>query len=213
MGRNSESVAAEKDAIRAVYREIAEEYDERIPGRTPADRRFVETEMAFIFEKVAPACQVLDLGCGTGRITIPLAQRGCRVTGLDICAAMIAKLRDKATQAGLDVDLREADMEHLPFEANTFDAVTCVLALMHIPPESRQAVFLEASRVLKPGGRMIATAKNALFERLSCRDRFATVDVTDVPAKQLIFTKTRLGHDLKAPWHSFSPQYQPLYAT
>ena len=47
MGRNSESVAAEKDAIRAVYREIAEEYDERIPGRTPADRRFVETEMAF----------------------------------------------------------------------------------------------------------------------------------------------------------------------
>jgi len=206
MKRNAKVVAQEKEAVRTVYREIAEEYDERIPGMTPADKRFVETEMAFILDKIDPSAHVLDLGCGTGRITIPMAQRARQVTGVDLSAQMIARLREKAEELGLNVDLREADMEQLPFEASSFDAITCVLALMHIPPESRQPVFVEASRVLKPGGRMIVTVKNSIFERLCCRDRFATVDVTDVESKQLIFTNTRSGKEFKAPWYSCSPQ-------
>jgi SAM-dependent methyltransferase len=119
---------------------------------------------------------------------------------------MIAKLREKAERLGLDIDLHESDMEQLPFEANSFDVITCVLALMHIPLASRQAVFVEASRVLKPGGRMIVTVKNSIFERLCGKDRFATVDVTDVESNELVFTKTRSGRELKAPWYSCSPQ-------
>ena len=53
---------------------------------------------------------------------------------------------------------------------------------------------------------MIVSVKNAIFERLSHIDRFATVDITDVEAKELIFTKTRSGEELTAPWHSFLPQ-------
>jgi hypothetical protein len=53
---------------------------------------------------------------------------------------------------------------------------------------------------------MIVSVKNAIFERLSHVDRFATVDITDFEAKQLIFTHTKSGKDLVAPWYSFSPQ-------
>jgi ubiquinone/menaquinone biosynthesis C-methylase UbiE len=206
MKRNAKVVAEEKEAVKTVYREIAEEYDERVPGMTPADKRFVETEMAFILDKIDPSAHVLDLGCGTGRITIPMAQRACQVTGVDLSAQMIARLREKAEKLGLNVDLREADMEQLPFEASSFDVITCVLALMHIPPESRQPVFVEANRVLKPGGKMIVTVKNSVFERLCCRDRFVTVDVTDVESNQLIFTNTQSGKEFKAPWYSCTPQ-------
>lgn len=201
-----QDTAKEKEVVKNVYAEIADEYDERIPGFTTIDGRFTETEMTFVMGKIEPSDEVLDMGCGTGRFTIPLAQKARKVTGLDLSAAMIAKAREKAEQAGLNVDFRESDMENMPFEDNSFDAIVCMLALMHIPLESRQKVFLEASRVLKPGGSMVISVKNAIFERLSRADRFAVVDITDVESKQLIFTHTRSGKDLVAPWYSFAPQ-------
>lgn len=203
---NPDTTAQEKEVVRNVYQEIADEYDERIPGFTMIDQRFTETEMTFVMSKVDASDDVLDMGCGTGRFTIPLAQHARHVTGLDVSGAMIARARAKAGQAEVSIDFRESDMEQLPFEDNSFDAIVCMLALMHIPLESRQKVFLEASRVLRPGGSMIISVKNAIFERLSRADRFAVVDITDVEAKQLIFTHTRSGKDLVAPWYSFSPQ-------
>ena len=204
----------EQETVKKVYEEIADEYDERIPGITENDKRFTETEQAFLLSKITPSDHVLDMGCGTGRFTIPMAQIVARVTGLDMSAAMLMKAREKADQLGLTIDFREGDMAHLPFEDHSFDVIVCMLALMHIPLENRQRVFLEASRVLKPGGRMVISAKNSLFERLSSVDRFATVDKTDVPHKQLIFTNTKSGHDMVAPWHSFSPQdFDKLFST
>src|SRR5438067_7944407 len=119
---------------------------------------------------------------------------------------MLAKARAKAEESGLNIGFQESDMENMPFEDNTYDVIVCMLALMHVPLENRQKVFMEASRVLKPGGRMIISVKNAIFERLSHVDRFATVDITDVEAKRLIFTRTRSGKELTAPWYSFLPQ-------
>jgi len=206
MKQKTEDVTKEKEIVRNVYEEIADEYDERVPGITTVDMRFIETEMAFVLSKIRSSDDILDMGCGTGRFTIPLAQVARKVTGLDVSAAMIAKAREKAEEAGLSIDFREADMENMPFLDNSFDTVICMLALMHIPIESRQRVFTEASRVLKPGGTMIVSVKNAIFERLSHIDRFAVVDITDVESKQLIFTKTKSGKDLTAPWYSFSPQ-------
>jgi SAM-dependent methyltransferase len=96
-------------------------------------------------------------------------------------------------------------MAYLPFEDESFDVVTSMLALMHIPVEDRRQVFLEVARVLKPGGRFVLGVKNAQFERMSRVDRFASVDITDVENKQLIFTETEDGEILTAPWHSFAP--------
>lgn len=198
--------ATEQEIVRSVYEEIASEYDERVPGVTQNDARFTETEADFLLKKMSAADTVLDMGCGTGRFTIPLAKVARSVSGLDLSAAMLAQAREKAEKEGLAISFYEADMAHMPFENETFDAVTCMLALMHIPLEKRQSVFLEASRVLKPGGRMLISVKNAIFERFSRADRFVDVDITDVEHKELIFTQTKSGKDMRACWYSFTPQ-------
>lgn|GEM_PF-6461253 len=195
----------QKAVVHSVYQQIAEEYDERIPGEGPMDEGFTQAEHDFVFGKLRSGQKVLDMGCGTGRFTVPMAALGVRVSGLDISQAMLDVARRKLATKGLSAELYEGDMACLPFEDGSFDVVTSMLALMHIPINDREIVFAEACRVLRPGGRMIIGVKNSLFEQFFKGDRFATVDITDVDAKQLRFTETRSGKDLTAPWYSFSP--------
>jgi len=195
-----------KEAIRQVYEFIAEEYDDRIPGLTAADRRFIDTELDFILSRVGIDDQVLDLGCGTGRLTLPLAVRAREVIGLDLCDGMLSAARRKAAAAGADIRFDQGDMCDLPYPDESFDVVTSTLALMHIPLDARPRAFAEISRVLRPGGRFLTGVKNSAFERITRADRFATVDITDVDNKTLVFTATRDGEDRVAAWYSFSPQ-------
>jgi ubiquinone/menaquinone biosynthesis C-methylase UbiE len=195
----------EREQVRKVYQTIADEYDERIPGNGVVDDIFTDSEMAFLLGKVQSSDDVLDMGCGTGRFTIPLAERAASVSGLDMSPAMLAANRKKLADHGLDADLREGDMADLPFPDASFDVVVSMLALMHIPRQDRQQVFREVARVLRPGGRLLIGVKNSVFERMFQGDRFATIDITDVKSEELIFTKTHSGEDMVAPWHSFSP--------
>jgi ubiquinone/menaquinone biosynthesis C-methylase UbiE len=197
-------VPEEKDEIREIYNSLAAEYDQRIPGEGPSDDIFTESEFEFLLSKISPGEEVLDLGCGTGRFTVPMAESGAYVTGLDLSAGMLAVARAKLEERGLRADLREGDMAALPFPDGTFDTVTSMLALMHIPIADRPAVFREVCRVLKPGGRMVLCVKNAVFERMFTGDRFASVDITDVAAKKLIFTHTSGGTEHIASWYSFA---------
>lgn len=197
--------AQEKATIKSVYDEIAGEYDERIPGSGPSDEVFTDTEMEFILGKITEGERVLDMGCGTGRFTVPLAATGAEVTGLDLSTGMLSVAGKKLAERGLKAEMRQGDMANLPFLDETFDTVTSMLALMHIPLADRQAVFSEVSRVLKPGGRMLLCVKNSVFERLFKGDRFASVDVTDVENKKLIFTETTSGIVYRAAWYSFVP--------
>jgi ubiquinone/menaquinone biosynthesis C-methylase UbiE len=195
----------ERAQVRKVYDTIADEYDERIPGNGVIDEMFIDSEAEFLFWKVRSDDDVLDMGCGTGRFTVPLAERVRSVAGLDMSPMMLDAARKKLADRGLTADLREGNMAHLPFDDASFDVVISMLALMHVPRQDRQQVFREVSRVLRPGGRLLIGVKNSVFERMCRSDRFATVDITDVESEELIFTCTRSGEDMVAPWHSFSP--------
>ncbi|KOV87882.1 ubiquinone biosynthesis methyltransferase UbiE [Streptomyces sp. NRRL WC-3618] len=204
----------EKATVKSVYQQVANEYDERIPGLGPSDDMFTQSERDFLIEAIRSGEKVLDIGCGTGRFTVPMAEKGADVSGLDISRPMLDVASRKLAERGLSADLREGDMAHLPFPDASFDTVTSMLALMHVPMEDRQAVFGEVARVLRPGGRMLLGVKNSVFEEMFTGDRFASVDVTDVAGKQLLFTKTRSGEEYVAPWYSFSPQdLTTLFAT
>jgi ubiquinone/menaquinone biosynthesis C-methylase UbiE len=195
-----------KDTVRSVYQRVAAEYDERIPGAGPSDDMFTAAERGFLLTKVQAGQQVLDMGCGTGRFTVPMAELGAEVTGLDLSRAMLDVAGGKLAARGLKAELREGDMAHLPFPDESFDVVTSMLALMHIPLQDRPAVWSEVRRVLRPGGKMLLGVKNSLIEQFFKADRFASVDVTDVETKELVFTGTRNGEEYTAPWYSFSPQ-------
>src|SRR6187200_1226047 len=98
---------------------------------------------------------VLELAAGTGRISIPIAQRtGKHVIGIDLSPAMLALAREHAHEAGVELDLREGDMRDLDLVEAT-DLVICPYrALLHLPTwEDRRRVFERVARALRPGGR------------------------------------------------------------
>lgn len=200
------TVQVQKDEVRSVYEEIADEYDERMAGFGPADAAFATAELDFLMRKVQGSDHVLDLGCGTGRFTVPMAKVAAQVTGLDLSPAMLGVLKNKAREEGVDILLKEGDMAELPFADESFDVVTCMLAMMHVPLTDRRRAFAEVARVLRPAGRALLGVKNSKFEQFFSGDRFAAIDTTDVASHLLRFTRTRSGQDLKAAWYSFSPE-------
>ena len=97
--------------------------------------------------------EALDAGCGTGFLSFELAARGHRVTGVDFAPAMLAEARRKAAQRTVSVRFEEADAEHLPFPAGSFDLAISRHVLWTLPhPE---AAIDEWIRVLRPGGRLV----------------------------------------------------------
>jgi FAD/FMN-containing dehydrogenase/trans-aconitate methyltransferase len=98
-----------------------------------------------------PGTRLLDVGCGSG-LTLVLAQeRGAIPAGLDISPGLLGIARERLPAAVL----REGDMEFLPFDDDSFDAVTGVNAFQ-FAGDPRQALR-EAARVTRPGGRVVAS--------------------------------------------------------
>ena len=98
---------------------------------------------------------VIELAVGTGRISIPIAERtGKRVIGIDSSAEMLSRAREHAFEAGVELELREGDMRDLDLRGAT-DLVICPYrALLHLPTWSdRRHVFERVARALRPGGR------------------------------------------------------------
>jgi trans-aconitate methyltransferase len=95
--------------------------------------------------------RILDLGCGTGRLTAEIAATGARVVGLDAAPGMIEKAR--AEYPGLEFVL--ADAVTFAFDA-PFDAVFSNAALHWIEAASQGAVVTKITAALKPGGRFVA---------------------------------------------------------
>jgi len=96
----------------------------------------------------------LDVGCGTGFLSLELAGRGHRVTGIDFAPQMLEEARKKAVAQGIAARFEEGDAEQLPFPAGSFDLVMTRHVLWTLPhPE---AAIDEWIRVLRPGGRLAA---------------------------------------------------------
>jgi ubiquinone/menaquinone biosynthesis C-methylase UbiE len=96
---------------------------------------------------------VLDAGVGTG-CNMVAYPRACRVTGVDLSPAMLARAGERSRSLGLDVTLRVADLSKLPFPDETFDAVVATFVLACVPENLQLAVLREMRRVLRPGGQI-----------------------------------------------------------
>jgi SAM-dependent methyltransferase len=118
---------------------------------------------------------VLEIGPGPGLTTDLLRQRVAAVTAVEIDAALAADL--KARLAGTNVSVIWGDGTELPLPDDRFSAATCFAMLHHMPSEEAQdQLFAELRRVLRPGGRFVAT-DSLDTERI----RQAHVDDTYVP--------------------------------
>ena len=95
---------------------------------------------------------MLDLACGWGRIAVPLAQRGYRVTGIDLSETFVTMARESARAAGLDIDFRQGDMREIPF-VGEFDAVIMMWTAFGVleSDEEDEKVLHAVARALRPG--------------------------------------------------------------
>jgi SAM-dependent methyltransferase len=100
---------------------------------------------------VGEGTRVLDVGCGTGLTLVLAAERGAEPAGLDVTPELLAIARERLPGA----DLREVDMETLPWEDEAFDAVVGVNAFQFAGDPRR--ALAEAARVVRPGGRVVAS--------------------------------------------------------
>jgi SAM-dependent methyltransferase len=97
---------------------------------------------------------VLDLGCGTGRITIPLARQGVPITGLDVVPAMLARARSKA--ADLPIAWVQADARTFQLQTRFQLIIDTGSTLQHLlEPADHEAVLARVREHLAPGGRVV----------------------------------------------------------
>lgn len=120
------------------------------------EKKFRERTLRYM--QVAPGEQVLDIGCGTGSLTLLVADlvgKGGMVTGIDAAPRMIDIARKKAKKKGVPAQFFAEAAEALSFADNSFTMVVNSMFCHHIDHELKKKAFAEMYRVLKVGGRLI----------------------------------------------------------
>jgi len=151
----------------------AEHYDEN------GFAQHTEAEVDFLLTlyPILPGARILDVGCGTGRHSIALAQRGFRVTGLDISAGMLSVAREKAEAAGVSVEWMHADATR--FSLSGFDMAICLcegaVGLIEKGEDAEAhdaSIFSNIAASLRPNGAFVMTALNGYSVIRQMKDEF-----------------------------------------
>lgn len=167
-------------------------YDEQNSMRVSAGKKLIE------LAGVAKHESVLDIGCGTGTLTVELARRAARVVGIDPSDEMLMEANDK-TAAFREVSLRRQGAEDMDFNAE-FDIVYSSNALQWVHDQSRAVANI--FNALVPGGRFLAQLPSRFFSGtlLSCINRSLRELNLD-----------RAGHGPASPWYlPFKDEYESL---
>ena len=135
--------------VRSAYDEVAETYARRHPGTGPESR--LELAVLEDFAERVGGGTVLDAGCGTARISRFLAERGCRVVGVDLSPRMLAVARRDHPE----VPVCRGSLRALPVANASVDGVLLWYSVIHTEPERRPVVLREAARVVRPGGHVL----------------------------------------------------------
>ncbi|MGW5671059.1 class I SAM-dependent DNA methyltransferase [Micromonospora sp. NPDC003776] len=138
---------------RAAYDTVAVDYARLLPGvvEGPLDRAM----LAAFAELVGPGRPVLEVGCGTGRITAHLHGLGLEVAGVDLSPGMVEVARRTYPELRFEV----GSMTDLAAPDGGLAGLVAWYSVIHLPPELLPGVFAGFHRVLAPGGHLLLAVK------------------------------------------------------
>ena len=216
-GPDSESSSATADhdgnhdlwlqRARAAWDERAADWDACSQANAAAPDRGADLDRTWTALALRPGCRLLDAGCGTGQFALAFAERGCRVVGVDLSPAMIARARSHADERSVEqsVEWREGDLTHLADADATFDAVHARVSLQFVPDPA--AALREFRRVLTADGRLYASVPGALspiygrtWQRFVDPEGFTTNRLVPWELEALL---AHLGWEILDGWGSF----------
>jgi ubiquinone/menaquinone biosynthesis C-methylase UbiE len=141
--------------------DIARRYDARLAG-TP----LLTHDVAFVLDHCRPPGRIADLGCGTGRLALALAQHGYQPVAIDLSPEMLKVLGDKARAAGLAIPRLCANLVALGcLDDAAFDHAACLFGTLGMiaGAAARRTMIAHVFRILRPGGAFVLHAHNRWF--------------------------------------------------
>lgn len=161
---NSSAGNAERQAwlerSRAAWDARAERWDARAETNARAADRQADLDRIWDALHLRPGARVLDAGCGSGQYAIALAERGAQVTAIDLSPEMIRRARMRAAEHNVPIEWRTGDVTTLADPLAVYDAIHARVLFQFLP--DIPATLRELRRVLKPGGRLLASVPGAL---------------------------------------------------
>jgi 2-polyprenyl-3-methyl-5-hydroxy-6-metoxy-1,4-benzoquinol methylase len=145
---------------RAAWDARAERWHARAEVNAMAADRGAELDRIWDVLRLSRDARLLDAGCGSGQWAVAFAERGARVTGVDLSPEMIRLAREHAGTRGLDIEWRTGDVTRLADPLAVFDAIHARVLLQFVPDVP--GALRELRRVLRPGGRLLASVPGAL---------------------------------------------------
>lgn len=191
------------DPIRAAYDANAEAYAAAFPGTEPEqdlDLAVIDHFVGLLGEHP----EVLDAGCGTGRMGRYLTDRGCRVRGIDLSPGMLAIARRE--QPDLVVD--EGSVTALPYADAAFDGVLAWYSTIYLSEPDVARALAEARRVLRPAGLLLVGFQSGH----GAVDVSAAFGVDDDDARVIRHNRTADTMAELAAAHGFSEQARVVRA-
>lgn len=155
---NAANQQVDEDEIMKIQMEkMVPSYDAYMKKMT-FGREHALREMTVQLAQVKPGDSVLEIGCGTGTLTLEAKRQAGpsgKVFGIDIIPGMIEASQQKARQANEEVTFQLGSINDIPFPANSFDAVMCSFMIFHMSEATRRKGIAEIHRVLKPQGHLL----------------------------------------------------------
>jgi ubiquinone/menaquinone biosynthesis C-methylase UbiE len=140
------------------------------------NQAYSEWELRTLIRALPPlkGLRVLDLACGVGRATVPLANEGAIVAALDNSAEMLEACRSNVGKANLldQVTFQKGSADDLPFPDESFDVVICIGLLEHLPPLVRQSTLQQIVRVITRPGWVALIVNNEQSKFLTHESRY-----------------------------------------
>ena len=143
---------SEKIKLRKHYKKHAKTYDGLRDNKNIVSKRYSNLQIETVTNWFKDVKLIVEIGCGTGKFTIPLAKAGKKIIAIDASEEMLNILYSKAKQLNLtnNIDMNVGDIESLDFESETFDAVLSIALIRHL--KNPIIPFKEISRIMKKNG-------------------------------------------------------------